>query len=145
MNLPRAVQESTVYGSKTGSGAWMTLYMVQSAHEVRLRALINRVEPANAQAVAARFIQAMKGPLSPIPGRCRAKETPLMATVLLDDTTYTRFNAYFRKLGMPATGCCGSPPTWSLPGLSGSSVYVETRSFDVGAELPNACVGGGSM
>ncbi len=143
MKVPRAVQGSTVYGAKTGS--WMTLYMVQAAHEVRLRALINRVEPANARAVAARFVGSMKGPLSTAPGRCSAKETPLMASVLLDDAAYKRMDAYFKKLGMPATGCCGAPATWNLPGLSSSSVYVETRSFDERMELPNACVGVGSM
>lgn len=140
--VKRSVQGNAVYGGKWGNGAWYTLYISQAPQEPRLRALINRVEPKNAQAIATRFRNAMGGPLSPMKDRCKKGTMPLMANVLVDNGAYNRFNAYFKRLNMPAIGCCGGPASWSLPGLSASSVWVETRDYESDVEPPNACVGG---
>ncbi|WP_139806522.1 hypothetical protein [Deinococcus hopiensis] len=68
--------------------------------------------------------------------------TGLMATLLIDEHSHKSFNAYFKQRAMPAIGCCSGPPTWNLPGLSASSVSVETRDLnsDTGALYPNAYV-----
>ncbi|WP_156039409.1 hypothetical protein [Deinococcus marmoris] len=142
--VTRITQSNAVFGGKTGNGAWYTLYIAQPAHEARLRLLINRVEPKNARAIADRFMRDMGGPLSARRDQCPANTKPLIAIQLLDNRSYASFDAYFKRLGMPSTGCCGGPPTWALPGLSASSVSVETRNFNStnGDEMPNGCVSG---
>lgn len=139
--LQRVQQGAFVSGAKTG--AWMTVYAVQAAHEVRLRGLINRAERSNARAVALRFIRQHTGPLAAEGRGCEASSLPLMAAGRLDDAASRRFAAYFKTLAMPATGCCGAPATFTLPGLSASSVFIETRARDSSGMTPNACVGVG--
>lgn len=139
---PLVTQKNAVFGGKVKNGGWYTLYIAQPAHAVRLRALINRVEPKNAQAIAGRFVRDLGGPLSPNRDQCPAGTQPLVATLLIDEKTYKVADAYFRARGMPAIGCCGGPPSWALPGLSASNIALETRnpSSSTGGNYPNACV-----
>ena len=146
--VPRTVTKTAIFDTKVDR--WETIYIAQPAHEQRLRALINRKEPRNAQAVADRFVQDMRGPLSSQQGQCPAGEKPLMATSRLhaiwDSTEWPNPNSidrYFLQRGMVQIGCCGAPSTYSLPGLSGSAVTIETRNrySASAADLPNGCVG----
>lgn len=144
MKVALVTQKNAVFGGKWSSGGWYTLYIAQPAHAVRLRSLINRKEPNNAQAIATRLVRDLGGPLSPKRDQCPAGTKPLMATLLIDEQTYKAVDAYFKQRGMPGIGCCGAPPTWSLPGLSASSIALETRNFrsDAVETYPNACVSG---
>lgn len=139
LKAPRVKGPTVTFGSKWGSGGWFTFYVAQNTLEPRLRALINRAEPRTAQAIARQFVRDMGGPLSGQPHTCLKNRLPLMSSLLLDDKEYAALNRYFQSRGMSAAGCCGGPATWVLPGLSGSSVVVETRAAD-GSDNPDACV-----
>lgn len=140
--VTRVTRPSAIFGGKVGDTAWYTIYIAQPAHEARLRALINRREPRNARAVAERFLRDASGPLSTQRDQCPAGSKPLIATLLLDNKTQDGFREYFRRRAMPSIGCCGAPPTFALPGLSASSVSIETRNFQSQSvdQMPNACV-----
>ena len=92
--------------------------------------------------VASEMIRDLHAPLSGTRNTCPKNRRPLMSTLLLDDKSYAAVNRFFQRRAMPRIWCCGGPATWVLPGLSASSVLVETRSAG-GGDNPDACVSSG--
>lgn len=144
--VPRVVTQTAIFDTKVRP--WETIYIAVPAHEKRLRALINRVEPQNARAISERFVKEIRGSLSNQLPQCPAGTQPLMSATAWDriweSNNTNKIEEFFKQRAMPAVGCCGAPASYSLPGLSASVVTIEDRRYigDAVIEYPNVCASG---
>lgn len=129
---------TAVFGGAPGDGPnarYTAFYVAEAAYARELAALINRQEPYVAIAAAEAFMKSFG--LTPKAGSCQ-QASSIGRKSQFSEAQQDRWYAYFRARGFNATGCCGAPPTFHLPGLSGSSVFV-----DVWHNETDVCIGTG--
>lgn len=127
-----------IFGGVPGGGPdalYTAFYVAEASYARELSALINRNEPYTAIAAAESFMKTFG--LVPKPGNCQ-QASSVGRKAQFSEAQHERWYAYFKARGFNPTGCCGAPPTFHLPGLSGSSVYV-----DVWHNETDICVGTG--
>lgn len=129
---------TAVFGGVPGNGPnarYTAFYVAEAAYARELSALINRSEPYVAIAAAEAFMKTFG--LTPKPGSCQ-QSSSIGRKNQFTEAQQQRWFAYFDARGFNRTGCCGAPPTFHLPGNSGSLVYI-----DVWHNETDVCVGTG--
>lgn len=129
---------TAVFGGVPGSGPnarYTAFYVAETDYARELSSLINRQEPAGAIAAADRFFKTFN--LTPRPGSCELSSS-IGRKTQVSEAQKERWYVHLRSLGFNVTGCCGSPPTFHLPGLSGSYLYIDPYHNET-----DVCVGTG--
>lgn len=129
---------TAIFGGVPGSGPnarYTAFYVAEAAYARELSTLINRQEPAVAIAAAERFFKTFN--LTPKAGGCQLSSS-IGRKNQFTEAQQDRWYDTLVALGFNPTGCCGAPPTFHLPGLSGSFLYIDPYHNET-----DVCVGTG--